>query len=381
MSRRRIVADGLPYRVFQRVGKRVYSIGYMLPAGNWAFRYSCPVTDAAEVARIRAKAIVDSTHITPAGMERPPSGFSELIDAWFAWQESLPENDTRKRAKSTIQGNKPEAENLRRAWGHFEPHEITRSMGYQYLDACLTAKDPNGKPRPRPAKGNKEMSLAHLILEYGIRLQLLDVNPLTGLTRNKTRSIKRLVLPHELDLAVELGRKIGGPQHIVAMGLLTAYLCVRRSVEVRALTTDSIGEVGIVWKDGKDPRKPAIVISWTPELRAAIDEALKIKRNKDAGTMYIFGNMQGQKYTKGGWKSSLDDLMFPCVQEAQKRDISFQRFSLQDLRPMAVTDKLTRGDKDTTESTGHTNAKMVSTVYDRRREKVATGARLATKRR
>ena len=97
--------------------------------------------------------------------------------------------------------------------------------------------------------------------------------------------------------------------------------------------------------------------------------------------MYIFGNMQGQKYTKGGWKSSLDDLMFPCVQEAQKRGISFQRFSLQDLRPMAVTDKLTRGDKDTTESTGHTNAKMVSTVYDRRREKVATGARLATKRR
>ena len=380
MTRRRKVPDGLPYRVFQRIGKRVYSIGYMLPTGNWAFRYSCAVTDAAECARIRAKAIVDSTHITPAGIERPPGAFSGLIDAWFEWQESLPANDTRKRAKSTIAGNRSEAENLRRAWGHFEPHEITRTMGYDYLDACLTAKDPNGKPRPRPAKGNKEMSLAHLILEFGIRHQMLDTNPLTGLTRNKTRKAKRLVLAHELDLAVEMGRKIGGPQHIVAMGLLTAYLCVRRSVEVRALTSDSIDtKVGIVWRDGKDASKPAIVITWTPELRAAIEETQKIKRNKDAGTLYLFGNMQGQKYTKGGWKSSLDDLMFPCVEEAARRGISFRRFSLQDCRPMAVTDKLTRGDTDTTQSTGHTSDKMVQTVYDRRPQKLATGARLAIK--
>jgi hypothetical protein len=379
MSGRRKVPDGLPYRVFQRVGKRIYSIGYMLPKGNWAFRYSCPVTDAAEVARIRAKAIVDSTHITPLGIEHPPGGLSGLIDAWFEWQGSLPGNDTRKRSKSTIEGNKPEAENIRRAWGHFEPNEVTRTMGYDYLDACLTAKDKNGKPRPRPQKGNKEMSLAHLILEFGIRRKLLEANPLTGLIRNKTRTVKRLVLPHELDLAVEIGRMIGGPQHIVAMGLLTSYLCVRRSVEVRAITRDSIRDEGILWRDGKDACKPAILIKWTPELRAAIDETLLIKRNKDAGTMYLFGNMRGQRYTKGGWKSSLDDLMFPCVEEAKKRDISFRRFSLQDCRPMAVTDKLTRGDSDTTQSTGHTSDKMVQTVYDRRPQKIATGARLATK--
>lgn len=378
MVGRRKIADGLPYRVFQRVGVRTYSIGYMRPDGKWAFRYSCPVTDAAEVSKLRAKAIADSTLITPEGVERPPQGFSELIDRWFSWQEGLPRNDMRKRADSTIEGNKPEAENLRRAWGHFEPHEITRTMGYDYLDACLHAKDPNGKPRPRALKGNKEMSLAHLILEFGIRLKLLDVNPLTKLTRNKTRKEKRLVHPHELALAVEMGRKIGGPQHIVAMGLQTAYLCVRRSVEVRAITRESITEQGILWRDGKDSTKPAILIQWTPELRATIDESLTIKRNKQAGTVYLFGNMQGQRYTKGGWKSSLDDLMFPCLEEAAKRGIPFRRFSLQDCRPMGVTDKLTRGDEDTTQSTGHTSEKMVRTVYDRRPQKVATGARLAS---
>ena len=378
MTGRRRIADGLPYRVYERVGARVYSIGYLLPSGNWAFRYSCPVTNPSEVARVRAKAIADSTMVTPLGIERPPSGFSELIDDWFAWQESLPASDTRKRAKSTIDGNRPEAENLRRAWGHLEPHEITRTMGYDYLDACLNAKDPNGKPRPRPKKGNKEMSLAHLILEYGIRLKLLDANPLTKLRRNKTRTEKRLVLPHELALAVEMGRKLGGPQHIVALGLQTAYLCVRRSVEVRAITRDAITERGIAWRDGKDASKPAILIEWTPELRATVEEALQIKRNKNASEIYLFGNMQGQKYTKGGWKSSLDSLMFPCAEEAKKRGVPFRRFSLQDCRPMAVTDKLERGDLDTTQSTGHTSDRMVNAVYDRRRQKVATGARLAT---
>lgn len=377
MTRRRDIADGLPYRLYERHGIRVYSVGYMLPSGKWAFRYACPVTDAAEVAKLRAKAIAESARISVVDYDRTPGGFTGLVKAWFQWQEDLPMNDTRKRASSTIAGNKPEAEMLKKAFGHLEPHEITRSMGYAYLDACLTATDKNGKPRPRPIKGNKEIALARLILEYGIRKNLLTTNPFDDLTRNKTVTAKRLVTPQELALAVELGRKIGGPQYVVAMALQTAYLCVRRSVEVRAITRDAITDQGIRWKDGKDPTKPAILIEWTPELQATIDETKAIKRNKIAGTMYLFGNMRGQKYTKGGWKSSLDELMFACVGEAEKRGIPFQRFSLQDCRPMAVTDKLERGDQDTKTATGHTSDKMIATVYDRRPQRVATGAKLA----
>jgi integrase len=309
-------------------------------------------------------------------VERPAGGFTELVDAWFRWQEDLPSNEARKRATSTIKENKREAENLKLAFGHLDAHEITRTMGYAYLDACLTATDKDGKARPRPEKGNKEISLARLILEFGIRLGMMETNPFDELTRNKTIKSKRLVTPEELALAVEMGQKVGGPEYVVAMGLQTAYLCVRRSVEVRAFTRDSITEQGLLWKDGKDPNKPTILIEWTPELKSTIQETLKIKRNKVAGTMYLFGNMRGQKYTKGGWKSSLDELMFACVKEAAERGIPFQRFSLQECRPMAVTDKLTRGDIDTKDATGHTSDKMISTIYDRRTKKVATGARL-----
>ena len=377
MTRRRDVADGLPYRVYERFGTRVYSVGYMLPSGKWAFRYSCPVTDSAEVVKLRAKAIGESARIRVVDYDRPPGGFSGLIDDWFQWQEKLPKNDTRKRASSTIAINKVESKMLKKAFGHLEPHEITRSMGYAYLDACLTAVDKDGKPRPRPMKGNKEIALARLILEYGIRKDLLKVNPFDELTRNKTVTVRRLVTPQELALAVEMGRKMGGPRHVVAMALQTAYLCVRRSVEVRGITRDAITEQGIRWKDGKDPTKPAILIEWTPELRATIDETLALKRNKVAGTMFLFGNMQGQKYTKGGWKSVLDDLMFACAEEAAKRGIAFTRFSLQDCRPMAVTDKLERGDLDTKTATGHTSDKMIATVYDRRPQRFATGAKLS----
>jgi hypothetical protein len=71
---------------------------------------------------------------------------------------------------------------------------------------------------------------------------------------------------------------------------------------VRGLMREAIREDGILWKDGKDARKPAILIEWSDELKATAQEALAIKHNKVARTMLVFGNMRGQRYTKGGWK-------------------------------------------------------------------------------
>jgi integrase len=84
--------------------------------------------------------------------------------------------------------------------------------------------------------------------------------------------------------------------------------------------------------------------------------------------------MRGQKYTKGGWKAMLDDLMRACEARALKDGVTFQKFSLQDCRPMGVTDKLIRGDTDTATATGHASEKMIATVYDRRAFKTAKPA-------
>jgi len=371
MIRRRAVPDGLPFRVYERFGKRVYSIGYKLRNGRWAFRYECPVADARQVAQLRKKAIIESSKVEN---DTPIGGFSGLVAAWFDWQEKLPATDERKRADSTIAENKREAGNLIAAWGHFEPAEITKTMGYEYLEACLHARDKDGSPRPRAEKGNKEMALARLILEYGIRKKMLEANPLAGLHKNPIKRTKRRVTAQEMALAVEVGRRMGGACHIVAIGLRMAWLCVRRSVEVRGLTRDAVTEDGILWRDGKDPTKPAVLIEWSHELRATVEEAQAIKRFHVAGTMFLFGSMRGQRYTKGGWKAILNDLMTECEKVALERKIAFKKFSLQDCRPMGVSDKLERGDTDTQEATGHSDGKMIAKVYDRRSQKRAKPA-------
>jgi integrase len=371
MIRRRTSPDGLPFRVYERFGVRVYSIGYKMKSGKWAFRFECPVDDLRQIAQLRKKATLESANVHE---DRPVGGFAGLVDDWFKWQEKLPGTDQRKRKDSTIAENKREAKNLKAAWGHLEVAEITRTMGYDYLDACLHSTDKNGNPRPRPEKGNKEMALARLILEYAVRKSMIDENPLDRLQRNKVKKTKRRVSAEEMALAVEMGRKFGGARLIVALALRTAWLCVRRSVEVRGLTRDAIREDGILWKDGKDESKPAILIEWSDELKATVQEALRVKRSNVAGTMYVFGNMRGQRYTKGGWKAMLDDLMRECEKEAKERKLAFRKFSLQDCRPMGVSDKLEKGHDDVQDATLHSDGKMVARVYDRREHKRAKPA-------
>lgn len=362
MIRRRASPDGLPFRVYERLGKLRYSVGYKLTTGAWAYRYSCAIEDKAQVAELRRKAIAQAPLVQHGIAPSGPT--ADLVAAWFAWQDNLPADAALKRAASTLAENRREARNIVRAFGHMQPEQITKADGYAYLDACVQAE--------RGKKGNKEIALLQIILEYAVRLGRLPANPLQGIRKNKTRATpKRYVTDGEMDIAVTVGRTLGGSRHIVALTLKTAWLCVRRSVEARGLTRDMLTPDGIRWQDGKDSTKPPVLIEWTPELRSTIDELLTIKRNKLAGAWHICGNQQGQRYTKGGWKAMLDDLMRACEAHAQQHGLPFARFSLQDCRPKGVSDKLASGHQDTQTATGHTTDRMIGQTYDRRKIKVA----------
>jgi integrase len=362
MNNRRINHTGLLYRLYERYGIRTYSIGFKQSNGKWAFRYSCPVIDKASILALRSKAINETallqSNVRPSGVTK------ELIEAWLKWQNSLPLNNLNRRANSTLSENKREAENLIKAFGHMDPNLIEKEHLYGYLDSCVAAN--------RPSKGNKEISLFQVILEYGIRIGRVSINPANGLRKNKTVVSRRYVTDDEIDLAVEMGRKAGGSRHIVALALKTAWLCLRRSVEIRSVERTAITEAGIIWQDGKSKAKAPILMQWTPELKETIEEVLALKRNNDAGTQFLFGNLSGAVYSKGGWKSILKDLMTDCAAEAKKRGIQFEQFSLQDCRPKGVSDKLETGQTDTQDATGHTNERMIRKVYDRRQLKKAT---------
>ncbi len=360
MNRPRSRRDGLPYRVYERRGTQTYSIGYKLPTGKWAFRLSCPITDRARMSELRAEAIKRAGEIS---MGRPAEGSVDaLIDSWLLWQENLPTTSLERRADSTMAENKREIKRLRQAFGHMAVADLIKKDAYDYLDACVLAS--------RPAKGNKEISLMRRILERGVRMGMIVSNPFDGVERNETTAYERLVTDAEIALAVDVGRKMGGPQHIAALALKTAWLCLRRSVEVRALTREQITEEGIEWHAAKRRRGAAArvgIIEWSAELRSTIDEALAIERHKTAGELYVFGNLRGQRYTKGGWKITIARLMNECVDQAKAAGIPFQPFSLQDCRPKGVSDKMDRGDADVIDATMHTSDRMVRQTYDRRR--------------
>lgn len=377
MIRRRAKPDGLPFRVYERRGVRVYSIGMKMVTGEWSFRYSCPITDRAQIVELRRKAITQAGQILRG---KPTEGTVEaLIDAWFKWQESKPLTSENRRAESTLDENKREAAKLKEAFGIMLVTDLIKADAYAYLDAAEMAIDPKtGLPRPRPEKANKEISLMRTILEYGIRVGVLETNPFVGVEKLATVKSSRYVTDYEIDLAVRVGRKLGSSRLIVALALKTAYLCVRRSVEVRALTRDQIKDDGIVWTAGKRQKGQDVqngMIEWSPELRSTIDEALGVKRNKLAGAWFVFGNLNGQRYTKGGWKATLSKLMAECVKEAEKERKEFRAFSLQDCRPKGVSDKMERGDLDVLDATMHTSERMVRSIYDRRRVKTARPAR------
>lgn len=363
MIRARANPDGLPFRVYERYGARLYSIGYKMKSGRWAFRFKCLVDDANQIRKLRRQAIEESARIVD---DVPEGGFAGLVDAWFEWQAGLPESSATKRADSTIAENKEEAKKIKEAMGHLEVAEITRTMGYKYLEHY---------EHTRPVKANKEIALARLILEYAIRKGMIESNPFHKISHNKVvEEAKRYVTHDELEIVVATGRVLGGPYHIIALALKTAWLCVRRSVEVRTITRDAIKDTGIIWTDSKSKTKPTITIEWSPELRETIDEVLAIKRNSLAGSWLLFGNLQGQRYTKSGWGKLLGTLMASAEELATALEMPFEHFSLQDCRPKGVTDKLEQGHTDTKDATLHSSDAMIARVYDRRAGKKATPA-------
>ncbi len=372
MPARRQTPDGLPFHLYERRGVRNYRIFYKSPKPPRPviFSMTCAVDDRMAVAKTRREAIRRAVTIVSGG---PTDGsFKALSLSWLAAQTDKPVGSEGRRAETTLTENGYEIAKLNSIMGDIPVGELTRTDAYDYLEAA--------EKKARSAKANKEISLARTILEYGIRKGLIDVNPFAGVQKLVTARTARLVTDAELELAVEMGRKAGGARLIVAMALKTAWLCLRRSVEVRDLQLPAVqDERGIRWTAAK--RKRGTVarvgwIEWSPALRETIDEVLAVKRfDNGVESWYVFGNMHGEKYTKGGWKKMLANLMDLCEAEAKVRGLPFQKFSLQDCRPKGVTDKIEQGDEDVQDATMHSNSRMIQQVYDRRTETSAKPVR------
>src|SRR5690606_24299243 len=108
MNRPRTRRDGLPYRVYERKGVRSYSIGYKTPEGRRKFRLTCSIKDKPRIAELRSEAIRRAAQKELGAPDK--NSVDALITAWLKWQDELPENSEEKRAKSTHDENRDDAE-------------------------------------------------------------------------------------------------------------------------------------------------------------------------------------------------------------------------------------------------------------------------------
>lgn len=369
MSRVRATHDGLPHRVYERRGKETYSIGFKRKDGTWAFRLSCPINDKNQIKRLRNEATKRALLYSETGEEILT--VSQLTADWFKWQRALPTKSPNKRAESTIQENEREAKTLMEVFGDMLITEIQPHHAYSYLDKC----DEVG----RGPKGNKEIQLFQLILQRGVRKGLITSNPLNEVEKLPTSASTRYVKDEELELVLEVGAQKGGQLHRASLALVMGYLCVRRPGEVLSANWSMVNPEGLIWTETKtkgNQTKRNVTIHWTDQLKHVLNRVMEL----DGYSAYpsdglIFRTQKGTRYTKGGWKKTMGRLMEACSIEAQARGIPFERFSLLDMRPKSVTDKLEAGHTDVQNATLHRSAKMIETVYDRRRSRSAAPAR------
>jgi len=369
MSRVRATHDGLPHRVYERCGKETYSIGYKRKDGTWAFRLSCPINEKNQIKRLRNEASKRALLYSEIGEEIQT--LSELTSDWFKWQRALPAKSPNKRAESTLEENEREAKTLLSVFGEMLITDIRPHHAYSYLDKC----DELG----RGPKGNKEIQLFQLILNRAVRKGLIDSNPLRDVEKLRTTPSSRYVQDEELDLVLEVGAQKGGQLHRASLALAMGYLCVRRPGEVLAANWSMVQTDGLVWTETKtkgSQRKRNVTIHWTDKLKDIVDQVMEL----DGYSSYpidglIFKTQKGTRYTKGGWKKTLGRLMEACSIEAEARGVPFERFSLLDVRPKGVTDKLEAGHTDVQNATLHRSVKMIETVYDRRKSRSAAPAR------
>jgi integrase len=234
---------------------------------------------------------------------------------------------------------------------------------YKYLDGRAA--------EGAPSKANKEIALPSAVLEFGRRKGVLELKPCRDIKYNKTRPDTGYVTPVELDLVMRVARERGGMYLVNALCLRAAYLTVSRPDEMRHITRQAITTQGMEMAVGKRKKGQAEkfkLIEWSTELRAVIDEALSLQRTT---SLYVFGNSDGQPYRSSGWNTNLRRLMKHAETKAEKECIEFARFTLKDMRPAAVTDRVDEGDETITDATGHSSDRMAKQVYDRRKTKSA----------
>ncbi|AZP10931.1 site-specific integrase [Undibacterium parvum] len=297
--------------------------------------------------------------------------------------------------------------NLIKFFGKMAPSALKTVHGYQFLDARAKAG--------APAKANKELSLMSTICHYAVRWGTIEANPFLGMMQNKTDKNSRAISRSQIVRFYLWSLHQTPTIRNVGCAAMFCYLTGFRSSEVRPFCVDGLQNDGVKVTSAKRKKGEIEVVKlreWSTRLRTVVARA---KQTHSTAVMYLFANTAGGAYTRSGWGSVWADAMFLWIASfdsivaaelTRKREwevaykLAYDKskkentphptnkiakfeasikllehqdyFTLQDVRPAAITTKLRNRNADAYDFAAHANPATTHKHYDRRKEKIAS---------
>jgi len=254
--------------------------------------------------------------------QQPKGGMAQLIE------EAMP-HILKGKADNTIKQYKVAARRLQDILAEFAPTQVTprhiaqirRSMADTYSVA------------------NRTLTVLRLVFDYALEEQLIESNPCVGIKRLAQNTRTRRILPGEYQ-AIRAKAK---PLLQVIMDL--CYLTGQRIGDVLTIKRADLKDEGIYIEQQKTGAR--LMVAWTPELRATVDQA-KALHGGVAGMTYLLKGLGNKAPTYHMiWKQWTKACLAAKVEDA----------NIHDLRAMSGTEAEAQG-HDPQALLGHTDRKM-----------------------
>lgn len=362
-------------RLYKRTGVTKVSFIYLYPDGRGETLATAPVGDRAAIGVAESSAKRRALDIQAGQIVAGSVG--DMIDRF---QKDYDPKHYRDQSKDGIAVRKSRYANLTKFFGRMSPTSLKMLHGYQYLDARAAAG--------APASANKDMAAMQTICNYAVRWGVIDVNPFVGLMLNETDVVRRDVTASQVTRFYLWAIRQDLPFKTMGCAAMFAYLTGFRAAEVRPFHRSGVRDDGVIVESAKRKRGEERVMklrAWSPRLSTVVKRAQQGRRIPG---MALFGNRTGQAYTRSGWGSVWQDAQFawiatfdPAVRaewDDLKRRAAYlisghsAYFTLNDGRPVAITEKLERREADVFDFAAHADPGTTMRHYDRRRVRKAS---------
>lgn len=199
-----------------------------------------------------------------AGPGPRPRTLGDVIDKYLT--EEVP-----KLAPRSQEDYRAYCANLKKAFGHMLPDEVTINDLYEYHDA-----------RKAPVRANREITVFGRIYSHAIRWRAANRNPAQGFLYSAESGRTRIVSASERRRFVAAY----APDWLrgyVSLKLLTG----RRQGELLKLTRFSEKQSGIAFRILKKRKERELIVQWTPRLRTVWKWLLALPRPSNTAAIFI----------------------------------------------------------------------------------------------